>query len=101
LQRRFYTACPDPDIFWRSTFAEVLLIIQGFEDRQRIERRNAYNLYCAWVEKPISIFEFSPLSYDDELREETPENNMTDLEIYNLVKSLNNNFDTPITLNGG
>lgn len=53
-----------------------------------------------WTDKPVSIFDFCPLAYDDELKEAITEDNMTDEEIYNLVKSLNNNFDTPITLNG-
>lgn len=78
----------------------MLLTIQGLIERQRIERRNIYNLYCAWAEKPVSIFDYCPLPYDEELKENSPEAGMSDEEIYNLVKSLNNNFDTPIVMNG-
>lgn len=46
---------------------EVLLVIQGFIDKQRIERRNAYLIHCSMVEKPVDMFEHLPLPYDDEL----------------------------------
>lgn len=48
---------------------EVLLVIQGFVDRQRIERRNAYLIHASMVEKPVDMFECLPLPYDDELKE--------------------------------
>lgn len=46
---------------------EVLLVIQGFIDKQRIERRNAYLIHCSMVERPVDMFEYLPLPYDDEL----------------------------------
>jgi hypothetical protein len=100
LQRLFLAANPSIELFWQSTFEEVLLTIQGLVDRQRIERRNSYNLYCAWTEKPISIFDYSPLPYDEELKEVTNDQGMTDAEIYALVKAANANFDIPIIFNG-
>jgi hypothetical protein len=60
---------------------EVLLVIQGFVDRQRVERRNAYNLYCAWVQHPVSVFEFCPLPFDDEL-ESVPGDDISAEELY-------------------
>lgn len=50
---------------------EVLLVIQGFVDKQRIERRNAYLIHCSMVEKPVDMLETLPLPYDDELGNQT------------------------------
>lgn len=102
IERLFYAANPDPEVFHSSTFPEVLLIIQGLIDKQRLDRQNTYNLYCTWAgeQNRISIFDFLPLPYDYELKESSGQGAMTDAEIYDLVKSLNNNFDTPIVLNG-
>lgn len=61
---------------------EVLLVIQGLIDRQRIERKNAYNLYCVWTDKPVSIFEFCELPFDEELRQESPTNEMSAEQFY-------------------
>lgn len=83
MQRIFYAANPDPVAFWTSTFDEVLLVIQGFVDRQRVERRNAHLIHCSMVEKPVDMFEYSPLPYDDELKGET---GLSDGELYNLAK---------------
>jgi len=46
------------------------LVIQGQVDKWRIERVNSYNLYCAWVDTKdrISITDYLPLPYDDELK---------------------------------
>lgn len=78
----FYSANPDPNLLESLTLDEVLLVIRGFINTQRIERCNAYNLYCVWTEKPVSIFEFCPLPFDDELQEEAPINEMSAGDFY-------------------
>lgn len=61
---------------------EVLLVIQGFIDRQRIERRNAYLIHCSMVERPVDMLEYMPLPYDDELRNESPVNEISAEDFY-------------------
>jgi len=65
----FYSANPDPNLFESLTMDEVLLVIQGFVDRQRIERRNAYLIHASMVEHAVDMFECLPLPYDDELQQ--------------------------------
>lgn len=61
---------------------EVLLVIQGFVDRQRIERRNAYLIHASMVEHAVDMFEVLPLPYDDELKEQVPTSEMSAKEFY-------------------
>lgn len=61
---------------------EVFLVIQGFVDKQRIERRNAYLIHCSMVEKPVDMLEYLPLPYDDELRDQSPVNEISAEEFY-------------------
>lgn len=61
---------------------EVLLVIQGFIDKQRIERRNAYLIHCSMVEKPVDMLEYLPLPFDDELQQDTPMGEMSTEEFY-------------------
>ena len=61
---------------------EVLLVIQGFIDRQRIERRNAYLIHCSMVEHPVDMLEYMPLPYDDELKEASPVSEISAEEFY-------------------
>lgn len=84
MQRIFYAANPDPVAFWTSTFDEVLLVIQGFVDRQRVERRNAYLIHSSMVEKPVDMLEYLPLPYDEELK--GVESGLNDAELYNLAR---------------
>ena len=49
---------------------EVLLFIQGFVDRQRRERRNAYLIHASMTEHAVDMFEALPLPYDEELKED-------------------------------
>lgn len=84
MQRTYLAANPSIEEFWTSTFDEVLLTIQGFVDRQRVERRNAHLIHCSMVEKPVDMLEYSPLPYDDELKES--ETGLSDGELYNLLR---------------
>ena len=63
---------------------EVFLVIRGLVWRQRVERLNAYSLYCSWVDRPVSIFDFCPLPFDDELEEQlrAPTNEISAAEFY-------------------
>lgn len=63
---------------------EVLLVIQGFIDRQRIERRNAYLIHESMVGSvsAVNMFERLPLQFDDELREQSPATEMSAEEFY-------------------
>lgn len=101
MQRVYYAANPNPDSFWSLTFDEVLLVIQGQVDRWRIERRNAHRIHETFLgsDKALSVEQFNPLPYDDEMS--PAETGMSDAEIYDLVKRLNNNFDVPITVSNG
>lgn len=47
----------------------MLLVIQGYVDRQRVERRNAYLIHCSLIQSPVSILDYLPLPYDEELKE--------------------------------
>jgi hypothetical protein len=95
VQRIFYSANPDPESFWTSTFDEVLLVIQGQVDKWRVERRNAHRIHETFVgsDKALSILDFNPLPYDDELL--TVESGLTDKEIYDLVKA-SGQLDKPL-----
>lgn len=61
---------------------EVLLVIQGLVDRQRIDRRNAYLIHSSMVERPVDMLDYLPLPYDDELREQSPATEMSAEEFY-------------------
>lgn len=61
---------------------EVLLVIRGQVNRQRIERRNAYLIHCSMVEKPVDMLEYLPLPFDDELRQESPTSEMSAEQFY-------------------
>jgi len=71
----------------------VLLCVQGFVDRQRIERRNAYLIHCSLVEKPVDMLEYLPLPYDEELKGE--DSGLSDEELYKLLKE-SGYFSTPL-----
>jgi hypothetical protein len=77
------------------------LVIQGQVDRWRIERRNAHRIHETFLgsDKALSIINFNPLPYDNELEDIEHGTGMSDEELYRLVKSANGNFDTPIILN--
>lgn len=94
MQRIFYAANPDPVAFWTSTFDEVLLVIQGFVDRQRVERRNAHLIHCSMVEKPVNMLDYLPLPYDEELKESV-DGGLSDGELYNLLRETGY-FDNPL-----
>jgi len=83
VQRIFFSSGLSPDDFWKSTFDEVLLVIQGKVDEWRILRNNAYLIHCSMVEKRADILSVLPLPYDDELEAESE---LTDEEIYNQGK---------------
>ena len=75
------------------------MCIQGFVDRQRIERRNAYLIHCSLVEKPVDMLEYLPLPYDEELKEQ--ETGLSDAELYKLLQE-SGYFSTPLKpKNGG
>lgn len=61
---------------------EVLLVIRGQVNRQRIERRNAYLIHCSMVEKPVDMLEYLPLPFDEELQGEAPIAGVSDGEFY-------------------
>lgn len=63
----------------------MLFVIQGQVDKWRVERQASYNLYCTWAQNPISITDYLPLPFDDELKGgETKE---TDFELYWKAKA--------------
>jgi hypothetical protein len=65
---------------------EVLLVIRGFVNKQRIERRNAYLIHCSMVEKPVDMFDYLPLPYDDELKSELTDGEMSAEQFYKEAK---------------
>lgn len=76
----------------------MLFVIQGHVDKQRIERRNAYLIHCSMVEKPVSMLEYLPLPYDEELTAD--ETGMSDAELYKLLHE-SGYFSTPLKPNNG
>lgn len=89
----FHSANPNSDAFWYSTFDEVLLVIKGKVDDWRISRQLSYNIYCSWAKEPISIFDYCPLPYDDELIQQDQQ--QTDEAYYNWASQEMRNFKWP------
>lgn len=71
---------------------EVLLVIQGFIDKQRIERRNAYLIHCSMVEKPVNMLDYLPLPFDDELNE-APDGESTEEFYKKTMEQINLNTE--------
>lgn len=69
MQRIFYSANPDPDKFWQSTFDEVLLVIKGKIDNWRNERIAAWKIVEGFrgSEDMPTVTDFYPLAYDNEI----------------------------------
>lgn len=69
MQRIFYSANPDPDKFWQSTFDEVLLVIKGKIDNWRNKRIAAWKIvegFRGSADMP-TVTDFYPLAYDNEI----------------------------------
>lgn len=79
-------------MFESLTMDEVLLVIQGFIDKQRIERRNAYLIHCSMVEKPVNMLDYLPLPFDDELSE-APDGESTEEFYKKTMEQINLNTE--------
>lgn len=59
------------------------MVIRGFVNKQRIERRNAYLIHCSMVGKDaVDMLEYMPLPFDDELKEASPVSEISAEEFY-------------------
>jgi hypothetical protein len=84
VQRIFFSTGHTPDVFWQSTFDEVLLIIKGKIDDMRFQR------LCAWKivegfrgsKDMPELINFCPLPYDDEIVKQEKKEQVDSFEFY-------------------
>jgi hypothetical protein len=64
---------------------EAVRVYKGKVEDWRRDRANAYLIHCSLVEKPVDIYEYLPLPFDDEI---LVDNSMDIEKLYNEAKEL-------------
>ena len=82
MQQIYFSANPNHELFWNSTFDEVLLIIKGQIDNWRKKRLFAWKIvegFRGSADMP-PITDFCPLPYDNEIVNQDQQEQKEDIE---------------------
>jgi hypothetical protein len=88
-----------PADFWSGTFEDVLFVIGGTVDNWRVQRRAAWKICEALIgtDKMPEIYDFFPLTFDEELKHEADTLKEESLEEWYKNIQGSGYFDNPIS----